>query len=121
MSKSELRLLAYTLNLVEQYQHFSEVTRKSLRHALEEHDLSLNDQDSEKLMDTYYNLSTFPEVNKALRQLETNPDMECLAFSNGTRTMVFNSMNKSTDLHSSVFTNLITVDEVRLFKPVPEA
>ena len=104
----------------EQYQHFSEVTRNSLHHALAEHGVSLSDQDFEKLMEAYDSLSTFPDVKSALKRLADYPNIECVVFSNGTKTMVSNSVYKSGDLNSSVFKDIVTVDAVGVFKPAPE-
>ncbi|KIW89062.1 haloacid dehalogenase, type II [Cladophialophora bantiana CBS 173.52] len=114
--------LEYTwrLNSMKQYQDFSDVTRKSLLHALAEHGVSLSDAQVDKLMDAYDFLSTFPDVNPALKRLENNTNVECVVFSNGTKTMVSNSVNKSNDLNSSVFKDLVTVDVVGVFKPAPE-
>ncbi|KIW28506.1 haloacid dehalogenase, type II [Cladophialophora immunda] len=114
--------LEYTwrLNSMKQYQDFSDVTRKSLLHALAEHGLSLTTAQSDKLMEAYDSLSTFPDVNPALKRLENNPNIKCVVFSNGTKAMVSNSVNKSHDLNSSVFKDLVTVDAVRVFKPAPE-
>jgi len=114
--------LEYTwrLNSMRRYEHFSEVTRKSLHHALEEHGVSLNDSESDKLMEAYDSLSTFPDVNPALKRFAENSNIECVIFSNGTNTMVSNSVNKSGDLNASVFKDIITVDLVRAFKPAPE-
>jgi len=96
------------------------VTRKSLLHALAEHGVSLSDQDTQTLMEAYDHLSTFPDVNPALKRLESNDNIECVVFSNGTKAMVSNSVNKSQDLNSSVLKDLVTVDFVRAFKPAPE-
>jgi 2-haloacid dehalogenase len=96
------------------------VTRKSLLHALAEHGVSLSDQDTQKLMEAYDSLSTFPDVNPALKRLESNSNINCVVFSNGTQTMVSNSVNRSQDLNSSVFKDFVTVDFVRAFKPAPE-
>ncbi|KAJ9611105.1 hypothetical protein H2200_004288 [Cladophialophora chaetospira] len=114
--------LEYTwrLNSMRQYEDFSDVTRKSLLHALAEHGVSLSDEDTQKLMTAYDHLSTFPDVNPALKRLEGNPNIECVVFSNGTKTMVSNSVNKSEDLNSSVFKDVVTVDFVRSYKPAPE-
>ncbi|KIY02632.1 uncharacterized protein Z520_01097 [Fonsecaea multimorphosa CBS 102226] len=114
--------LEYTwrLNSMKQYQDFSDVTRKSLRHALAEHGLRLDSAQSDKLMEAYDSLSTFPDVNPALKRLENNPNIKCVVFSNGTKAMVSSSVNKSNDLNSSVFKDLVTVDAIRVFKPAPE-
>ena len=73
-------------------------------------------------MQAYDSLSTFPDVEPALKRLAQNSDVECVVFSNGTKSMVSNSVHKSPDLgpHSSVFKDLVTVDFVQTFKPAPE-
>jgi 2-haloacid dehalogenase len=71
-------------------------------------------------MQAYDNLSTFTDVNPALKRLESNTNIECVVFSNGTKSMVSSSVNNSKDLTSSVFKDLVTVDFVRAFKPAPE-
>jgi len=96
------------------------VTRKSLHHALAEHGVSLNDSETDKLMDAYDSLSTFPDVNPALKRLENNSNIECVVFSNGTKDMVSASVKGSGDLNSSVFKDIVTVDAVGVFKPAPE-
>lgn len=108
--------------LLEKYQDFSIVTRNSLHHTLAEHGVSLDNQQTEKLMESYDNLSTFPDVEPALKRLAENPDITCVVFSNGTKSMVSNSVHQSDDLKplSSVFKDLVTVDVVRTFKPAPE-
>ncbi len=96
------------------------MTRKSLHHALAEHGVSLNDGEVDKLMEAYDSLSTFPDVNPALKSLQASPDIECVVFSNGTGSMVSNSVYKSGDLDSSAFKDIVTVDHVKSFKPAPE-
>jgi 2-haloacid dehalogenase len=73
-------------------------------------------------MKAYDSLSIFQDVGPTLDKLSSHPDIECVVFSNGTKTMVSNSVNKSGELspYASVFRNLITVDFVRSFKPAPE-
>ncbi|KIV82314.1 haloacid dehalogenase, type II [Exophiala sideris] len=115
--------LEYTwrLNCMKQYEDFSEVTRKSLYHALGEHGVSLNETETSGLMKSYDSLSTFPDVTPALERLKDNSSIECVVFSNGTPKMVSASVNGSEELSSSVFRDIITVDDVRTFKPAPEA
>lgn len=74
------------------------------------------------MMKAYDSLSIFPDVAPALKSLSSKSDVDCVVFSNGTKTMVSNSVNKSEELspHASVFKNIITVDFVRTFKPAPE-
>ena len=91
-------------------------------HALKEHSRDLDEPSIEELMKAYDSLSIFPDVAPTLNKLSSKPDIECVVFSNGTKTMVSNSVTKSEELspYASVFRNLITVDFVRSFKPAPE-
>jgi 2-haloacid dehalogenase len=73
-----------------------------------------------KLMKAYDSLSTFPDVNPALKRLAQNPDIDCVVFSNGTKSMVSNSVKSSEELGESAFKDIVTVDAVRAFKPAPE-
>lgn len=73
-------------------------------------------------MQSYDNLSTFPDVEPALKALASKPNIACVVFSNGTKTMVTNSVRSSNDLKplSEVFKDIVTVDFVQSFKPAPE-
>ena len=114
--------LSCSLTWTEQYQPFSDITRNSLVHALAELELELDESGIEDVMKAYDSLSIFPDVEPALRKLSSHPNIECVVFSNGTKTMVANSVHKSNELspHASVFKDLVTVDHVRIFKPAPE-
>ena len=73
-------------------------------------------------MEAYDSLSTFPEVGGALKSLAEIPNIIAVVFSNGTNEMVTNSVKSSPDLgpHASVFKDIITVEEVKKFKPSPD-
>lgn len=73
-------------------------------------------------MQAYDSLSTFPDVEPALKKLSAHDRVDCVVFSNGTREMVSNSVNKSPDLspHAPVFKKLVSVDFIQSFKPMPE-
>jgi 2-haloacid dehalogenase len=105
---------------VGKFDSFSNITRNSLRHALGESKLSLDDKEVEKLMKAYDSLSTFPDVAPALKALSSNPNITAVVFSNGTSAMVNASVKQSPDLllHASIFKDIITVDEAKMFKPV---
>lgn len=68
------------LMVEEQYQPFSNVTRSSLQHALAEHAVSLEEADIESLMQAYDSLSTFPDVEPALKELSSNEHVSCVVF-----------------------------------------
>ena len=74
-------------------------------------------------MKSYDSLSTFPDVTPALRSLaHESSSITPVVFSNGTNSMVTNSVKSSPDLgpHASVFKEIVTVEEVKKFKPCPE-
>ncbi|TVY30872.1 2-haloalkanoic acid dehalogenase [Lachnellula hyalina] len=104
------------------YKPFSEITNTSLRHALDELSLSLSDTDVSKLMTAYDSLGTFPDVPPALKALASNPSIDAYVFSNGTDAMVSSSVNQSPSLssHTSVFKGIVTVEEVKAYKPDPK-
>ncbi|PGH14025.1 haloacid dehalogenase, type II [Helicocarpus griseus UAMH5409] len=116
--------LEYTwrLNSMGQYKTFSEVTRNSLRHALAEHQVSLDQEFTQKLMDAYDSLSVFADVPPALVVLAENPNLTPVVFSNGTNSMVSNSVLRSKDLspYADIFHDMITVDPIKKFKPMPD-
>lgn len=70
-------------------------------------------------MQAYDSLSTFPDVNAALDSIAADRTIQAVIFSNGTKTMVSNSVLRSKCLlpHASVFQNIVTVDEIQQYKP----
>ncbi|TKA82109.1 hypothetical protein B0A55_01825 [Friedmanniomyces simplex] len=117
--------LEYTwrLNSMNQYEDFSILTRRSLKHALAEAAVSLDEKGVEEMMHAYDSLSCFPDVAKTMESLKAVPNVRAVVFSNGTHTMVSNSVNNSPDLspYAKNFEDIISIDEVRKFKPAPEA
>ncbi|KAJ9666413.1 hypothetical protein H2201_003335 [Coniosporium apollinis] len=123
-AKWRLYQLEYTwrLNSMNQYEPFSTLTLRSLQHALKEAGESLDQPSIDALMSAYDSLSTFPDVGPALQDLASTPGIRAVVFSNGTKSMISNSVNKSPNLapHAKVFEHLVVVEEVRKFKPAPE-
>ena len=74
------------------------------------------------LMQAYDALSAFPDVAPASTELAALPDVKLVVFSNGTQSMVENSVHKSPELspYSKVFDDLIVVEEAHRFKPDPQ-
>lgn len=74
------------------------------------------------MLKCYDSLSTFPEVTAGLQKLSSIPNFVPVIFSNGQKSMVENSVLRSHDLgpQSSVFADIITVDEVKKYKPTPD-
>ncbi|KAJ5625603.1 hypothetical protein N7510_001912 [Penicillium lagena] len=108
-----------TLTVSERYVDFDQVTRNSLQHALSEHNEKLSDNDTDQLLEAYDHLSTFSDVNPALNRVGAEPTLKAVIFSNGTKTMVANSVLRSKDLapHASVFSDIVTVDHFQQYKP----
>lgn len=105
-----------------QYKPFNEITRSSLGHALAEHGLTLSSAQAEDLMRAYDALGAFPEVPAAMRLLKEHEGaLEPYIFSNGTATMVAHSVKTSPDLgpHEARFRDLVSVEDLRCYKPDP--
>jgi 2-haloacid dehalogenase len=70
-------------------------------------------------MKAYDSLGTFPDVPPALNALANDTSIDAYVFSNGTDAMVSSSVNQSPSLssHASVFKGLVTVEEVKAYKP----
>lgn len=109
--------------MLEQYENFEAVTRKSLLHTLAEHQVEMREEDVDSVMEAYDQLSTFPDVVPALQSLKETPYLEMVVFSNGTQRMLGNSVNGSQELKSisSLFSQLVSVDNIQCYKPDPEA
>ncbi|KAL8723810.1 MAG: hypothetical protein Q9181_007177, partial [Wetmoreana brouardii] len=105
-----------------QYIPFSTITQRSLHHVLCENNLSLSEDAVSSLMSAYDSLSTFPDVAPALESLAKTSSLTPVVFSNGTQQMVGNSVHNSPDLspHSTVFHDIITIEQVKRFKPHPD-
>lgn len=98
------------------------MTDRSLRHALAESSVSLEQKDMDDLMRAYDSLSTFPDVAPAMKSISKEANIHAVVFSNGTHGMVSSSVNNSPDLspYASVFKDIVVIEEVKKFKPAPE-
>ena len=102
-------------SLMRRYAPFSEITRDALAYACEMLGLPLDDERANALMQEYLRLAPYPDVRGALERLRES----------GCRLAILT--NGSPDLieplvaHSKlVFDAVLSVDELRIFKPVPE-
>lgn len=124
------------------YKPFDKITRAALRHAAAEvlDGTDVSDDAAERLMAAYDALAVFPDVPAGLRaiqkqqqQQQGGPAVEAVVFSNGTEKMLSTSVGSSPDLRPFVssaaggsgggglFRKLVTVDEVRTYKPTAQA
>lgn len=100
---------------------FSEVTRNALSHTLAEaHGAEPTEDNLDRLMSSFEDMGTFPDVSPALSRLASTPDVLPVVFTNGTKPMISHSL-RSKDLapYSNVFQDIVTVDDVQQFKPAP--
>jgi 2-haloacid dehalogenase len=109
------------MSLPERYEPFSNVTRKSLQHALAEAGVSLDDKGIDNLMSAYDTLGIFPDVSPVFKHLQDSPHIYPVVFSNGTSTMINASLAQSPDLspHAKLFQKVVVVESVERFKPDP--
>ncbi|KAK3055952.1 hypothetical protein LTR09_003186 [Extremus antarcticus] len=106
------------------YHNFSRYTKRALSNALAESEVSLNDGQTDEMMKAYDSLTTFPDVPSMLEKIKSAPNVisKTVIFSNGTHAMVSSSVKNSPDLspYASAFDEIVSVDDVRKFKPAPE-
>ena len=104
------------------YVPFSDVTLSALKHALADSSVSLDQSAIASMIKAYDSLSTFPDATPALKALASEPDIIPVVFSNGTQSMVSNSVHHSPGLapFSNVLKRIVVVEEARRYKPAPE-
>lgn len=104
----------------DRYANFSEVTRNALLHALAEHGASLNAHQIEDMVDGYNYLTACSDAKPALSRIEADTTIHAVLFSNGTETMITNAIKHCEELQplaTTVFKDLVSVDQVKRFKP----
>jgi 2-haloacid dehalogenase len=112
------RQLEYTWlrSLMGRYEDFWRVTEQALVATCKALQLSLDVRAREELMEAYLRLATFPEVKKALEILSGAP---LAILSNGAPEML-EQVVKNAGLEG-IFAHLISIDEVKTYKPSPAA
>ncbi len=101
-------------SLIGRYEDFWQITRDGLVFACRSLGLAASQEQIEYLMQAYLTLSPFSEVAAALDALSHIPSS---ILSNGTPTMLHRAV-KSAELEGR-FQHIISVDEVRTYKPSP--
>ncbi|KFY10063.1 hypothetical protein V492_05219 [Pseudogymnoascus sp. VKM F-4246] len=117
--------LEYTwrLNSMSIYKDFSAVTRASLAHALAESSLSLPPAAIDSLMGAYDSLDLNPDAGPGLASLQSSTGIDAYIFSNGSPSMLTASVTKSPSMaqFQGVFQAIVSVEDVKVFKPDPKA
>ncbi len=99
-------------SLMRRYLPFSQITREALAYACESLKLALDAAKTEALMQEYLRLAPYPDVTGALAKLKGKKAI----LTNGSPDMIEPLVK-----HSGLkFDAVLSVDEVRQFKPVPE-
>jgi 2-haloacid dehalogenase len=110
------RQLEYTWlrSLMGRYEDFWHITEAALVATCNALKLPLDAAAKDQIMDKYLHLDPFPEVKDALKALSHLP----LAILSNGNPMMLNAVVESAGLQS-VFSHVISVDEVRIYKPAP--
>jgi 2-haloacid dehalogenase len=111
--------LEYTfrLTVMEQYEDFEIVTRKALDYALASVNGQLAHEQKQQLMAQYNDLALFPDVQSGLEQLQAKGHT-MVVFSNGSPAML-SAIIQAAKLEP-YFQNVISVDEIKMYKPSPK-
>lgn len=96
------------------YETFFTITKDSLRYAVASHGEELHATAEDELIQAYFQLSAYEEVEGVLRKL-TNKQL--VVFSNGSHDMLDPLIENS----NLSFDYVISADEVKNFKPSPKA
>lgn len=101
--------------LMGRYEDFGRVTEAGLRYACDALGLSCGEAQRQRLMDEYLRLATFPDVKEALSRLS---GLKLAILSNGSPAMLRGVVANAA--LSSVIPHVLSVDEIRMYKPRPE-
>jgi 2-haloacid dehalogenase len=107
---------SFLRQLMGTYRSFWEITKDALRYALKENERSIPSEIEEFLMEAYLHLTPFPEVHEVLLQLRNKT---LAVFSNGSHDMLDPLIDHS--LFGELFDDVVSVDEVKQYKPTPAA
>jgi 2-haloacid dehalogenase len=110
--------LEYTfmVSMMGQYENFWQLTRRALDYALESAGVTLSEADIEHIMDAYHHLELFPDTKEGLQRMH-DAGFRMIVLSNGSPDML-RDLAENTGI-ASYFEALVSVDQVRVFKPSP--
>ncbi len=113
------KVLEYSFRrgLMDRYLDFAACTGQALDYTLEVFGIPLSAREKTALLDAYRELPVFDDVSEGLSEAE-NAGFRIYAFSNGKRSDVEHLLD-----HGGIrkfFIDIVSVDEVRKFKPDPE-
>ena len=110
--------ISYTwlLNITNSYYDFFTITKNSLNYALNYVDINLDEKTYRQLLNFYLNINPYSEVENVLNELKSFNYYNVI-LTNGNYFMIEQAI-KNAKLESLI-DNIISVEEIRLFKPDP--
>lgn len=108
---------SFRRGLMRDYRDFSGCTRAALLYACRDADVAINEDAVEQAMQAYGELDAFSDVRPGLDLLR-NENVSLYAFSNGCRQAVERLLQRAAI--DEYFTDIVSVEDVRSFKPDPE-
>jgi len=102
---------------MEKFNHFSECTRQALDYCDQFLSTSLSESQKAELLGMYRKLPAYAETEPCLKKLKEN-NHEVIAFSNGNKSDLISLFENAGIIH--YFDQIISVDEVKTFKPSPK-
>ena len=105
---------SWTLSLMRRYEDFWNVTDHALTFACHALKLSCSASEHQRLMDSYLRLSAFPDASAGLKQAAGT---RLAILSNGSPKMLGAVVSSAG--FGGAFTRVISVDEIRVYKPDP--
>ncbi len=111
--------LEYTFRrgLMNQYQNFDICIQQAMQFAINSLNVSLPSYENKHLLDLYSNLKVFPDVVPALELLKQS-NHKLVAFSNGVESTLKTLLSNAGLI--DFLADIISVDELRTFKPNPK-
>lgn len=108
---------SFRRGLMERYKSFAVCTREALEYSCLHLSVELSTAQKNKLIETYRVLPAFPDAFEALKSLNRER-FQLIAFSNGQADAV-SALLKHAGIHP-YFDDIVSVDEIKTFKPNPE-
>jgi 2-haloacid dehalogenase len=106
----------WTRSLMNQYADFWEITREALEYALESFHLDGQGDLKESLMNSYLELTAYPDVANTLQKIKSL-GLITAVLSNGTPQMLRQALHANR--LSTYFDFCLSVDELKVYKPHP--
>ena len=107
---------SFRRGLMQEYETFTVCTRHALEYACSFFAVELSENDKAELMAAYRALPAFADVETGLRELQSD-GLNMYAFSNGPQADVRKLLQ--TAGIDNFFTDIVSVDEIKSFKPDP--